>query len=168
LEELEIPTIAAVHGFAFGMGCEIALGCDFRIATESAQFGLPEIKLGLIPGGGGSQRLTRLIGATKALEMAMIGDPIDAQEAYRLGIVNKVVPDNQLMEEVDKLAKKIIRLGKIAVSSVKAAIYKCLSTGIYDGIECELDKFSLILATEDATEGTTAFLEKRRPEFKGK
>ena len=168
LEELPQPVIAAVNGFAMGMGCEIALGCDIRIAADNAQFGQPEIRLGIMCGGGGSVRLTRLVGKGKAMEMCLTGDPIDAQEAYRIGLVNQVVPAAELENAVNAMVKRLIWKGAVAVDSTKKSINATMEMGVEEAIENEARLFSDIFKTEDAEEGAKAFLEKRRPEFKGK
>ncbi len=168
LEELPQPVIASINGFAMGMGCEIALGCDIRIAADTAQFGQPEIRLGIMCGGGGSVRLTRLVGSGKALEMCLTGDPIDAQEAYRIGLVNQVVPAAELEEATNKMVKRLIYKGAVALDSTKKSIYATLEMGLNEAVENEGKLFSAIFKTEDAEEGAKAFLEKRRPEFKGK
>lgn len=168
LEDLPQPVVAAVNGFAMGMGCEIALGCDIRIAVDTAQFGQPEIRLGIMTGGGGSVRLTRLVGKAKALEMCLTGDPIDAQEAYRIGLVNQVVPAAELETAIAAMVKRLIWKGAVALKSQKAAIYGALEMGLKEAIENEGRLFSDIFKTEDAEEGAKAFLEKRRPAFKGK
>jgi enoyl-CoA hydratase len=168
LEDCPKPTIAAVNGLAFGMGCEIAMGCDFRIAVESAQFGQPEIKLGIIPGAGGSQRMLHLVGATKALELISTGDPIDAREAYRIGLVNRVVPDDKLWPEVEAFAGRLLDKGPIALDIVKKLVYQGGGMSLRNGLDYERERFCEILLTEDAHEGTAAFLGKRKPQFKGK
>ena len=168
LEELPQPVIAAVNGYALGMGCEIALGCDLRIASENTRFGQPEITLGIMTGGGGSVRLTRLIGKTKAMEMVLTGGLIDAQEAYRLGLVNRVVQIAELDAAIDEMTRKLISKGAIALRSSKASVNRALEVGLKDAIANELNLFSEIFKTEDAREGATAFLEKRKPHFQGK
>jgi enoyl-CoA hydratase len=168
LEELPQPVIAAVNGIAFGMGCEIALGCDIRIASEAAQFGQPEIKLGIMCGGGGSVRLTRLVGSGKALEMCLTGDPIDAQEAYRIGLVNQVVPAAELDNAVAAMIKKLKAKGAVALDFTKQSIYNTLEEGMKEAVEKEGELFSDIFKTEDAQEGAKAFLEKRKPNFQNK
>ena len=164
-EDCPKPVIAAVNGLAFGMGCEIAMACDYRIATDVAQFGQPEIKIGIIPGAGGSQRLMHLVGATKALEMITTGDPIDAQEAYRIGLINQVVARDELKDAVQTFAGKLIRQGAVALDVCKKLIYQGGEMSLRQGIEYEQNQFCQILLTEDAQEGTQAFLEKRKPEF---
>jgi enoyl-CoA hydratase len=168
LEQLPQPVIAAVNGFAMGMGCEIALGCDIRIAADTAQFGQPEIKLGIMCGGGGSVRLTRLVGQGKALEMCLTGDPITAEEAYRIGLVNQVVPAAELENAVAVMVKKLMNKGAVALDSTKKSIYATMEIPMAEAIENEGKIFSDIFKTEDAEEGAKAFLEKRKPSFKGK
>ncbi len=168
LEELPQPVIAAVNGFAFGMGCEIALGCDIRIASETAQFGQPEIKLGIMCGGGGSVRLTRAVGKTKAMEMCLTGDPIDAKEAYRIGLVNQVVPPAELENAVNAMVKRLMSKGAVALAYTKKSINATMEMGVKEAIENEARLFSDIFKTQDAEEGARAFLEKRKPNFQGK
>jgi len=168
LEELPQPVIAAINGFTFGMGCEIALGCDIRIAVESAQFGQPEIKLGIMCGGGGSVRMTRLVGKGKSMEMCLTGDPINAQEAYRIGLVNQVVPPDKLEEAVNAMVKRLISKGAVALDYTKKAVNKTMNVSVHEAIEYEAKLFSDIFKTEDANEGAKAFIEKRKPNFKGK
>jgi len=168
MKEMAKPIIAAVNGFAFGMGCEIAMGCDFRIAAERAQFGQPEIKIGIIPGGGGTQRLFHLVGGTKAMEMLTTGDPITAQEAHRIGLVNKVVPDDKLWEAVEALVARLVDKSPIGLDYIKKCVYVGGEMPIRKGLDYEVDLFCKILTTEDAKEGTKAFLEKRKPQYKGK
>jgi len=165
LEKCPKPVIAAVNGLAFGMGCEVLLGCDIRIAVESAQFGQPEIKLGIMTGAGGSQRLPRLVGTGKAMEMVLTGDPIDAEEALRWGLVNKVVPDDQLDQAVDELVGKLLKKSATALRLSKEAVIAATNMGLHEGVAHELKLFSGIFETADAKEGVAAFLEKRKPTF---
>ena len=165
LEQCPKPVIAAINGLAFGMGCEIALGCDIRIAAQSAQFGQPEVKLGVITGAGGSQRLPRAVGYAKAMEMILTGDPIDADAALRYGLVTQVVPDDQLEETVAKLVKKLLNKSSTALRLSKEALILANTTGLYDGIAQELKLFAGIFDSADAKEGVAAFLEKRKPSF---
>jgi enoyl-CoA hydratase len=167
LEDLPQPVIAAVKGYVLGGGCEIALACDLRIATENAKFGQPEIKLGVMPGLGGSIRLPRLVGKAKAMQMILTGDPIDAHEAHRIGLVNEVVPADKLDEAVDAMVDKLKGMAPMALASCKAAVNAALEKGVRAGLETETDLFADICATDDAQEGATAFLQKRKPEFKG-
>ncbi len=168
LEKGNKPTIAAVNGLAYGMGCEIAMACDFRIAANTASFALPEIKLGILPGGGGSQRMLRLVGETKALELIATGDPIDASEAHRIGLTNMTVEPEKLWDGVVSFAGRLKDKGGMALSACKKMIYDGGNLSLYKGIEYERDRFCEILLTTDAAEGTQAFLEKRKPEFTGK
>ncbi|GAB6909221.1 enoyl-CoA hydratase-isomerase [Desulfosarcina cetonica] len=166
LEDCPKPTIAAVNGLAFGIGCEVAMGCDYRIASQDAKFALPEIKLGIIPGGGGSQRLLRLVGATKALEMISTGDPIDAAEALRIGLVNQVVAPDKLWDAIDAFASRLTSKSALALKIAKQLVYQGGNRSLYQGIDYERDCFCEILLSEDAAEGTRAFIEKRKPVFK--
>jgi enoyl-CoA hydratase len=167
LTQLPFPVIAAVNGYALGGGTEMALACDFVYAAETAQFGLPEINLGIIPGFGGTQRLTRLIGPNMAREMIYTGKMIDAAEALRLGIVNKVSAPDQLMDEVLATAAAIAQKGRTALRAAKQAINNGINVDLASGLALETDAFALCLASPDAREGTSAFLEKRKPEFSG-
>lgn len=166
IENLNKPVIAAVNGFALGGGCEIALACHIRFASENAKFGQPEVNLGIIPGYGGTQRLTRLINSGRAMEYILTGDMIDANEAYRIGLVNHVYPLNELMNKSIEVAKKIISKGQNAVRlTIKAVnIVDEVSSG--EGQSYEASLFALCCGTEDFKEGTSAFLEKRKPAFK--
>jgi len=168
LQDLAIPVIAAVNGFALGGGLELALSCDFIYASENAKFGLPEITLGLIPGFGGTQRLSRIIGKNMAKEMIFTGKMVSAQEASQLGIVNRVVPAEELMNEVRKTADAISSRGKISLNMAKQTINQGLDVDLATGCKMEIDAFALCVASEDAQEGTRAFLDKREPDFKGK
>jgi len=167
LPKLPIPVIAAVNGYALGGGTEMALACDFIYAAETAQFGLPEINLGIIPGFGGTQRLARLIGPNLAREMIYTGKMIDAAEAFRLGIVNQVCAGDHLMDAVMKTATAMARKGRVALRAAKQAINNGLNVDLASGLALENDAFALCLASDDAREGTQAFLEKRKAEFKG-
>ncbi|HJX03104.1 MAG TPA: enoyl-CoA hydratase-related protein [Dehalococcoidia bacterium] len=162
------PVIAAVNGLCLGGGLEIAMACDFRVAAEKARFGLPEVTLGLIPGMGGTQRLPRLIPLGKAAEMMYTGAIIDAQEAYRIGLVNKVFPPESLMEETKKIAQTICQAGPLAVRAAKQAMYQGMQGSMSEGLQLESLLTDYIFDTEDFTEGTRAFIEKRKPIFKGK
>ncbi len=168
LENLEKPTIAAVGGLALGGGCELALACDIRLAAENAIFGLPEIKIGVLPGGGGTQRLPRLIGAGRAKEMLYTGDPIDADEAYRIGLVNKVIKSDALMDEANKMAKKLRERPAFAFKMIKTSVNKGMSMDLQSGLAHEARCFEILFSTEDQKEGMKAFVEKRKPSFKGK
>lgn len=159
--------IARINGIALGGGTEIALCCDIRIAAETAIMGLPEIKLGIIPGYGGTQRLPRLIGMGKAKELILTGDHITAQEAHRIGLVNHVVPFNELDAAVAKLAEKLSHRGPVALHMAKVAINNGLQADIRTGMDIEARCFSLCFGTKDRIEGMNAFLEKRKPAFKG-
>jgi enoyl-CoA hydratase len=160
------PVIAAINGYALGGGNEIAMACDLRIAADTAKFGQPEINLGIIPGFAGTQRLSRLVGKTKAKELIYTGDMIDAEEAYRIGLVNKVVPLADLMAEARKMAEKIASKGAIALKVAKSAIDTGLETDFRTGQQIEAQLFGVCFATEDQKEGMSAFLEKRKAEFK--
>ena len=168
LENLPQPVIAAVNGFALGGGCELALACDIRLASEKARFGQPEVGLGIIPGFGGTQRLPRLIGKGRAKELLYTGDVIDAQEAYRLGLVNKVAAPAELLSAARALAEKIISRAEVAVKLCKAAVNQGLEVDLASGAAYEAEAFGLCFATADQTEGMSAFIEKRKPGFSGK
>lgn len=168
LENLPKPVIAVIAGYALGGGLELALTADLRIAAENAQLGLPEIKLGILPGGGGTQRLPRLIGAGLAKELIFTGDFVSAQEAYRMGLVNKVVPLEELFTEAEKLARKLAEKGAVALRLAKSAVNEGLRMDLEAGIRYEHQCFSLLFATEDQKEGMRAFIEKRKPQFKGR
>ncbi len=162
------PLIAAINGLALGGGLEVALACDIRIASETAQLGTPEVALGLIPGWGGSQRLPRLIPGAKAAEMLFTGQPITAGEAYRIGLVNQVVPPGQLMPTARRWAEVILQKAPLAVRAAKEAMARGLNMPLDDGLELESRLVARLMATEDYTEGVTAFLEKRGANFNGK
>ena len=162
------PVIAAVNGFALGGGCELALACHLRIASENAQFGLPEVKLGIIPGYGGTLRLPRIIGKGRALELMLTADMIDAQEAWRIGLANKVVPLAELQEAARKLLGGILRNGPVAVGLAIECATRGMEMSVDDGLALESNLFGLLAATEDMREGMSAFLEKRAANFKGR
>jgi enoyl-CoA hydratase/3-hydroxyacyl-CoA dehydrogenase len=164
-ERSRIMTIAAVNGLALGGGCEIAMACDVRLAGYSASFGQPEINLGIIPGFGGTQRLPRLVGPAKALEMNTTGEPISAEEAYEFGLVNRLLPDHELFDTALAWARKYVRQAPLALEAIKRASHQ---GDLDDGIQAEKEAFSSVFASEDAREGIGAFLQKRNPEFKGK
>ena len=166
--ELYKPLIAAINGLALGGGLEIAIACDIRIASENARFGQPEVLLGLIPGSGATQRLPRLIPWCKAAEILFLGRPIDAQEAYRIGLVNEVVPLDQLMPRAKEWAEAICQAGPLAVRAVKEAMIRGTSMSLEDGLRLESSLFNRIMATEDYSEGRAAFNEKRKAVFKAK
>lgn len=168
LSALKQPVIAAVHGFALGGGCELALACDIRVASENAVFGVPEVSLGVIPGYGGTQRLSRLIGAGQAMKMIFVGDPLNAAEAYRIGLVDKVVPTGEVLNEAKAMAKKIMSRGPLAVQAAKRSIYDGLKVSMEEGMLLEADRFSELCNTHDQKEGANAFLSKRKPNFQGK
>ena len=168
IENLPVPVIAAVNGYALGGGLELALACNIRIASEKAQFGAPEVKLGIIPGDGGTQRLPRLVGLGRAMEMVLTGDFIDALEAHRIGLVNRVVPHEELMENVMALAKKIASRPPLAVQYAKEAVNRSQEGDTASGYALESYLHALACTTEDKTEGVAAFLEKRKGDFKGK
>ena len=167
IENFPLPVIACVNGFALGGGTEMAMACDFIYASETAKFGQPEINLGLIPGFGGTQRLSRLVGKAIAKELCMTGLMISAQEAKTIGLVNKVFPPDKLWEETMKTANLIASKGKVALRSVKQSIDRGYDTDLRRGCQMESDHFGLCLSSPDAKEGMSAFLEKRKPAFKG-
>ena len=162
------PIIAAVSGFALGGGCELAMTCDMIIASETAQFGQPEINIGTMPGAGGTQRLTRAVGKGLAMEMVLTGRFITAEEAQRAGLVNKVVPVEVLLQETVKIAKLIAAKSPIAVKLAKESVVKAFETTLDEGLQFERKNFYLTFASEDQKEGMKAFVEKRAPDFKGK
>ena len=168
VEKLEKPVIAAVNGFCLGGGNEIAMGCDIIIASEKAKFGQTEINIGIIPGGGGTQRLPRLIGVCRAKELIYTGDIIRAEEADRLGLVNRVVPMDELMPAAKELAKKIAAKSAAALKLAKTAITRSMQTNLESGLKYEYELYSLSLSLEDKLEGVNAFLEKRAPKFVGR
>lgn len=167
LADFPKPTIAAISGYALGGGLEAALCCDFRIGDDTAMVGLPEITLGIIPGGGGTQRLSRLINPSKALELIMTGDIIDAKKAFELGILNHLTSPETLEAQVSAFAKKLLIKPAMALRSAKTAVRKGLNTSLKDGISIEQDLFCMLFGTQDQKEGMGAFLEKRKPKFIG-
>ncbi len=168
IENLGKPVIAAVNGFALGGGCELALSCHIRLASESARFGQPEVNLGIIPGYGGTQRLAKLINSGRAIEYILTGDMIDAQEALRIGLVNKVFPNENLIDEAIKLAGKIASKGQVAVSLALESVLNTNNKSLVEGLKEEARLFGKCCGSEDFKEGTNAFLEKRKPNFKNK
>ncbi|MEA4924258.1 MAG: enoyl-CoA hydratase-related protein [Syntrophomonadaceae bacterium] len=168
LESISKPVIAAINGFCLGGGCELAMACDFIIAAGKAKFGQPEVGLGVTPGFGGTQRLPRLIGIGRAKQLLYTGDIIDAEEAKRIGLVNAVVPDGQLMDYVSGIARRIIAQGQLAVRFSKAAVNNGMQTDIDRAMTIESDIFALCFSTEDQREGMQAFIEKRKPVFQEK
>lgn len=167
-EAMEKVSIAAINGFALGGGCELALACDIRIAAEKAVLGLPEINLAIVPGAGGTQRLTRLVGLGKAKEMILTGDLLNAREALSVGLVNKVVPDTELMSSAREMAKKILAKGPLAVKLAKAAINSGANADLQTGLVIERLAQTVLFGTEDRREGIDAFLEKRPAVYQGK
>jgi len=168
MERIKKPIIARINGFCLGGGQEIAMACDFRIASDKARFGQPEINLGIIPGAGGTQRLTRLVGRTKAMEIDMLGEHIDANEAYRIGLLNKVVPAEELDKAVDGFIQKLLSKSSVVLGIIKLAINKGIEMDLDRALYYEAECFGSARATEDSKEGLQAFLEKRKAEFKGK
>jgi enoyl-CoA hydratase len=162
------PVIAMINGYCLGGGCELALACDIRVASESASFGQPEINLGIIPGGGGTQRLTRLVGEGKAMEMILTGEIIDAQTAFNIGLVNHVFPAEQLEAKTLEIAYRIADKSPVALSLAKEAVKLASRSTLDEGLRREVDLFALCFSTEDKDEGVGAFLEKRKPTFKGR
>lgn len=162
------PIIAMINGYCLGGGCELALACDIRIASDNASFGQPEINLGIIPGGGGTQRLTRLVGEGRAMELILTGDIIDARTALAIGLVNHVVPADQLEAKTMEIANRIADKGPIALALAKEAVKVASRSNLDEGLRREVDLFALCFSTDDKDEGVKAFLEKRKPEFKGR
>jgi enoyl-CoA hydratase/carnithine racemase len=168
IEDYEKPSIAAVNGLALGGGCELAMACDIRVASENARFGQPEVNLSIIPGAGGTQRLARLVGKGKATEMILTGEIIDAEEAQRVGLVTRVVPPDGLVDAVRETARAIMSKGPLAIRLAKLAIRAGFETDLKTGLIVERLAQAVLLTSEDKREGTLAFLEKRKPEFKGR
>ena len=168
LERSRLPIVAAVNGVAFGGGCELALACDVRVAARSARFGQPEIKLGIMPGWGGTQRLPRLIGRARASELLLTGDPVDADSALQLGLVAEVVEDGGLAEAAGRWAQLLASRPPLALAAIKRAMNEGLHLPIADALAVEQREFAALFGTEDAAEGISAFLQKRQPEWKGR
>ncbi|MBD1373453.1 enoyl-CoA hydratase/isomerase family protein [Hazenella sp. IB182357] len=168
IRQISKPIIAAVSGFALGGGCELAMCCDLIVASETAKFGQPEINLGVIPGAGGTQRLTRALGEKRALQLILTGEMLSAEEALHAGLINKVVPVDDLAAEANQLALKIAARPPLAVQLAKKAVYKANDLTLEEGLQFEQHAFYLLFATEDQTEGMDAFVEKRKATFQGK
>ncbi|MBV8369638.1 MAG: enoyl-CoA hydratase/isomerase family protein [Candidatus Eremiobacteraeota bacterium] len=168
IERLRVPVIAAVNGFALGGGCELAMACDIRVASENAKFGQPEVNLGILPGYGGTQRLTRLVGEGTAMYLCLTGEMIDAQEALRVGLVQKVVPLDSLLGEAQRIAGLIADKAPLAVAAAKRAIVDGASVPLADGLALEALLFGQTVTTDDFREGSRAFLDKRKAEFSGR
>ena len=168
VENLGKPVIAAINGFALGGGCETAMACTIRVASETAKFGQPEVKLGLVPGGGGTQRLPRLVGKGRALQIILSGEMISAQDAYRIGLVNEVVPAAEVMARAEAILKQIFANAPLAVKYSLEAVNKGLETSQSEGLALEAAFFGLCAGTEDKKEGTQAFLQRRAPRFEGR
>ncbi len=168
LENIPQPVIAAVNGFALGGGCELAMACDIRIASDKAKFGQPEVGLGIVPGFGGTQRLPRLIGKGRAKELLYTADMINAEEAYRIGLVNRIVAADELLSTAKELAEKIMARAQAAVRLCKAAVNTGMDTDLESGIAYEAEVFGLCFATADQKEGMSAFIGKRKPNFSNK
>lgn len=168
VENLGKPVIAAINGFALGGGCETAMACTIRIASETAKFGQPEVKLGVLPGAGGTQRLPRLVGKGLAMQLILTGEIITAQEAWRIGLVNEVVPAANLISRAEAILKQILANAPVAIRHSLEAVNKGLETNLNEGLALEASFFGLCAGTEDKKEGTSAFLEKRTPQFRGR
>ncbi|WP_342733145.1 enoyl-CoA hydratase-related protein [Bradyrhizobium sp. B117] len=168
IENLGKPVVAAINGFALGGGCETAMACTIRIAVEHAKFGQPEVKLGLLPGGGGTQRLPRLVGKGRALQLILSGGLISAQEAYRIGLVNEIIPASDLIQRAEAILNEIAANAPLAVKFALDATNKGMETSQSEGLVLEASYFGLCAGTEDKKEGTSAFLEKRAPQFHGR
>lgn len=167
IEQTSKPVIAAINGFALGGGCELAMACHLRVASTNAKFGQPEIKLGVIPGFGGTQRLVKLVGKGRALELNLLGEMITANRAYEMGLVNEVVPDVELMNVVNGMAKKLAQSAPVAMHGIIDSINHGAECSLPEGLDYETKAFAVCCATEDMKEGTSAFLEKRKADFKG-
>jgi len=168
IENLGKPVIAAVNGYAVGGGCELAMACTIRLASETAKFGQPEVKLGIMPGYGGTQRLPRLVGKGRALQLILSGDTVSAQEAYRIGLVNEIVPNANLIPRAEAILQQIVSNAPVGVKFSIEAVNKGLETSLDEGLLIEASLFALCAATEDKKEGTSAFLAKRLPKFQGR
>jgi enoyl-CoA hydratase/carnithine racemase len=168
IENLGKPVVAAVNGFALGGGCELAMSCTIRLAAETAKFGQPEVKIGIMPGYGGTQRLPRLVGKGRALQLILSGEIINAQEAYRIGLVNEIVPNAGLIARAEAILQQINSNGPIGVKYSIEAVNKGLETSLSEGLLLEASLFAICTGTEDKKEGTSAFLEKRAPQFRGR
>lgn len=168
IENFPKPVLAAVNGFALGGGCELAMSCHIRIASKNAKFGQPEVNLGIIPGYGGTQRLPRIIGMGRALEIILSGKMIDAEEALRIGLVNKVVEQGELLEESKKILNQIIEKAPLAIELALKSVISGMEMSKEDGLKLEAANFSILFSTEDMKEGVSAFIEKRKPAFKSK
>jgi enoyl-CoA hydratase len=168
IERYPKPVLAAVGGYALGGGCELALSCHLRIASENARFGLPEVGLGIIPGYGGTVRLARLVGLGKAVEMTLTGDMVDASAALELGLVSRVVPREELMDESKALLRRVTRNGPLAIRSALESVYRAMDLPLAEAMGVESTLFGVLASTEDMREGMTAFLEKRKPDFKAR
>lgn len=168
VEDFPKPVIAMINGFCLGGGCELALACDIRVASTKAKFGQPEIKLGIIPGGGGTQRLTRIIGEGKAMELILTGDFISAEEALTLGLLNYVYAPEDLEMRTMELANRIADMSPVALAMAKASVKNASRLNMKEGVDAEVDLFAICFSSEDKEEGVKAFLEKRKPDFKGR
>lgn len=168
IENLGKPVIAAINGFALGGGCELAMACTLRVVSENAKLGQPEVNLGIIPGYGGTQRLSRLVGKGRAMELILTSRMVDAHEASQIGLANKVVEPEKLMEEAEALAKTIMSKGPIAVNLAMESVNRGLNVSLEEGLRIEAELFGICCSTEDKVEGTKAFLEKRKPNFQGR